>query len=270
MRLINWILLFMLITQTKSIQGLSINKNKETSFLVCYGKLDPNAIKGYGCLILEGAHYTSEDIKIFKKNNKKVLAYISLGEVHPSVCYFKKIRPYTFGGNKIWNGKYLDIAKPEAKNILVDAMSVLLDKGFEGLFIDNMDNYTIYGPMLEQRRHLIKLLKIMKEEFPKAFFIQNSGMLLLKETAPFVNALAIESLATDYNFKNKAYRLRDNKAFLIRKQNIIQSVSNIDIPVFVIEYADTPSLYYEVKERLECSAWNYFVAPIDLQTILNF
>ncbi len=268
MRPINLMFFIMVIFNTNYTFSNSLVKNKD--FIICYGKLNPKEVKGYNYVILEAQHYTREDITIFKNNNKSILAYISLGEVHPSVPYYKEMMPNTFGKNEIWGGNYLNLEKEETQKILIKAMGNLFDLGFDGVFLDNIDNFTIYGPMKDQADDLINFLKRIKQEFPSSFLMQNAGLSLLKDTSIYVNSLLIESVATAYDFENKKYKLRSKKDFIYRKEELERTTLQTNIPILIIEYVDSKKLCRKVKNRIKNKGWSYFFAKIDLQTLSNY
>ena len=72
-----------------NVFGNGIIKN---SVLVCYGRLEPETIKGYKYVILESQYYNIYEIQIIKSQNEKVVAYISLGEVNANSQYFNHLK----------------------------------------------------------------------------------------------------------------------------------------------------------------------------------
>jgi hypothetical protein len=112
---------------------------------------------------------------------------------------------------------------------------------------------------------------MIKEKYPNKSFIQNAGLDLIAETTNYVDAIAIESIATDYSFKQKKYSLREKSQYETL-MNRLQSIhAKYDEPILLIEYANsTPSLAKQVEDRIKNSDFEYFVGNIDLQSIPNF
>ena len=216
---------------------------KKNTVLVCYGKMKPELVKNYKYIILESKHYLPSNIRVLKSQNEKVFAYISLGEVNKNAPHY------------------------EILMILVDE---LFAKGYDGLFLDNFDNFTIHGPQKEQKTAIVNLLKMIKEKYPNKSFIQNAGLDLIAETTNYVDAIAIESIATDYSFKQKKYSLREKSQYEAL-MNRLQSIhTTYDEPILLIEYANTPTLAKQVENRIKNSDFEYFIGNIDLQSIPNF
>lgn len=242
----------------------------KSTVLVCYGRLDPEDIKGYSYVILESQFYNIYEIRKIKSQNEKVVAYISLGEVNANAPHFDELRAHTTGKNEIWDSYYLDLKSEKTVATLMRIMDRMIEKGYDGLFLDNIDNYTAFGPQPTQKDDLIKLLKNMSDTYPDKIFIQNAGLELAPETAPYVDALLMESVATNYTFDDKTYKLRSEADFraYVSKLETINKKQNL--PIILVEYADTEKLYKQVVHRIKPLGFDYFIGSIDLQAIPTF
>ena len=145
-----------------------------------------------------------------------------------------------------------------------------LDKGFDGLFLDNIDNYSSFGPQKNQRKELIELIKKIKKQYPKHLLIQNSGAELIEDTNKYVDVILFESVATNFSFKDNVYKLREIKDYTAYLERLKAIHSKFKLPVILVEYADNQKLYSEVINRLASTNFEYFIGKIDLQTIPNF
>ena len=252
------------------VTNFMTNDMKKSTVLVCYGKMKPELIKGYHYVILEATQYTEKDVKIFQSQNDKIFAYISLGEVNQYATHYKELKKNTIGKNAIWNSYYLDLKSPKTITVLMAIVDEMFTKGYDGLFLDNIDNFTIHGPQKEQKEELVQLLKKIRQKYPNKQFIQNAGLDLVAETAASINAIAIESVATDYNFTNKKYGLRDQNHFESQMNRLKLVNETYKIPVLLIEYSDSEQLSEQVMDRIAASEFEYFIGNIDLQHVPTF
>jgi len=236
--------------------------------LFCYGDFYPEQIKGYTYVIVESLHFSREDIHILKQNNTYVFAYISLGEVNKDGILYNKIEPYVLEKNEIWNSYVIDIENKETYAALKrEFIYNLEEQGYDGMFLDNIDNYTIYGPTPEKKETLIHFLKEINELYPSKQLMQNAGLLITEETNPYIDFIAIESIATNYDFDKSNYRLRKEKDFLEMLSELKSIHKKYDLPIILIEYAITKPLYKKVAKRVKPTGWPYFIGNIDLQNI---
>ena len=255
-----------LILLTNSFQ----NDMKKSSVLVCYGKLNPESVKGYKYVIVESKHYFPSNIRVLKAKNTKVFAYISLGEVNANAPPFNELKKNTLGKNKIWDSYYLDLNSEKTTATLMGIIDEIFANGYDGLFLDNFDNFTIHSPQKGQHEAVIALLKKIKEKYPTKMFIQNAGLDLISESSKYINDIALESVASSYDFKTKTYNLREKAQFEEYLNRIKFLNEKYKIPFILIEYADTSLLENQIVDRIGSADMDYFIGNIDLQKLPNF
>jgi len=266
MRLIK---MFLFILPSILVPGAFAAVSKATT-LVCYGRLNPESIQGYGCVILESEHYTGAEIRKIKLQNEKVLAYISLGEVNKNAKHYPLLKNNTLGKNTIWDSYYLNLKEPKTTQILMQIITDAIDMGYDGFFLDNLDNYTKFGPQPDQKAEVVALLKTIFEKYPHFTFLQNAGLELIDETAPYIDGLVIESIATNYTFNDKKYKLRNEADYENYTEKLKTIKSTYNLPITLIEYADTAALRDAVEKRIKNLGFEYFIGNINLQTIPQF
>jgi hypothetical protein len=267
MRLIK---MFLFILPSVWFQDAFATVAARNSVLVCYGKLDPETIKGYSYVILEAQHYNIYELRKIKSQNEKVLAYISLGEVNGNAVHYDLLKNNTLGKNEIWDSYYINLKSEKTIDILMGIISEKLEMGYDGFFLDNIDNFNSFGTQPDQKPELLTLMRKIHETWPKHTFLQNAGLEMVSETAPYVDAIIIESIASDYTFNDKNYKLRDEQGF----QNYVEKLKAIKkdyhLPVILIEYADTVALRDAIEKRIKPLGFDYFIGNISLQTIPEF
>lgn len=267
MQLIKFLLVMAIVFWISDAFGNNVAKK---SVLVCYGRLEPESIKGYDYLIIESQHYDIYEVRRLKLQNEKVFAYVSLGEINENSPYFPLFKDEVSKKNEIWNSYYLNLESPKTVESLKRIIRDILAMGYDGMFLDNIDNYGSYGPQSMQKEALIEFLKELKDEFPDRSFIQNAGIDLLDQTSPYVLAVVVESVATDYDFDSKLYRLRDKQQFEERLKNLDSVRKKSKLPFILIEYADSKSLCEAIMKRLKSSGFDLFIGNISLQAIPEF
>ena len=243
---------------------------KNGDILICYGKLVPGAINGYSSVILEPIYYSSEDIKKIKLRNGKVFAYISLGEVSKDAPHYAFLKDDTLGKNELWNSYYLNLKSEKTITILSNIIDNLFTSGYDGLFLDNVDNFTVFGPQKDQKNELVNLIKFIRTNYPDKQLIQNAGLEIISETCFYISAIVIESVASNYNLNSKKYGLRNRIEFenKILQLNIINKAYKL--PIILVEYAHTKELYTSIKKRIIPTKYPYFIGYIELQVIPKF
>ena len=267
MRHISIIIMGLLFTATSCMPAQSI---KNTS-LVCYGDFLLDQVNDMEYVIVEPQFFSPSDVRQLKQQNEKVLAYISLGEINKSAASYPEIKEETLDYNKIWNSYVIDIAAPKTRAVLLENIVRHLElQGFDGLFLDNIDNYTIYGPTPHRAEELYAFLKEIKSRFSKSVIMQNAGLLITDQTAPYIDAIAIESVASDYDFKENEYQMRSTKVFKERMSDVQSVHLEHQIPFLLIEYAATKKMRNQIHKKLKKYDLPVFVGQIDLQKFPEF
>jgi uncharacterized protein (TIGR01370 family) len=244
-------------------------KNQETLF-ICYGKLNPKSVVGYKYVILESSFYTSVEIQQFKENNETIFAYLSLGEVNQYSKLYDRLKSTFIGENDNWNSFLLNLDLEITTTILAESIDEYIKLGYHGIFFDNLDNFGIHGKQTAQKNSLLAFIKNMKSQYPNHLFIQNAGLEFIDFTYPLVDAVLVESVASHFDFSTSTYQLRPEEEFKVRLDTLDMIHNQYEIPVLLVEYANSQERYNCIQDRLEPSEIPYFVGMIDLQTKPNF
>ena len=247
--------------------GNGINKN---SVFVCYGRLEPESIKGYSYVILESKYYTFYEVQRIKSQNEKVVAYISLGEISDNSNYFQQFNSDFSGKNDVWNSHYLNLKSEKTLEILMKMVDNIFANGYDGLFLDNIDNFSDFGPQSNQKPEVIQLIKKIKTDYFDHILIQNAGLELINETGQYIDSVVVESVASNYTFDDKSYKLRDEFEFDAYVNKLVSIKKQYNLPILLIEYANTIPLRNAIEKRIKPSRFDYFIGNINLQSIPKF
>lgn len=240
-------------------------EQKEDKVLICYAKLKPELIKGYNMLIVEPKHYLPSNVRVFKKQNEEIFAYISLGEVNTNADHYAKVAQFTSGKNEQWDSHYLNLDSPQTIKVLLDIVAHIFATGYDGLFLDNIDNFTQFGPQKKQHQAVVELIKKIKKLYPNKKLIQNAGLELVPETAPYISSVAIESVASNYDFKHQTYQLSDDERWSNLRTAVLDTKYKYKKNILLIEYADNVPLKQAIIDRVDDLDCSLFIGTIDLQ-----
>ena len=247
--------------------GNGINKN---SVFVCYGRLEPESIKGYSYVILESKYYTFYEVHRIKSQNEKVVAYISLGEINENSAYFQQFNSDFSGKNEVWNSHYLNLKSEKTIALLMKMVDNILANGYDGLFLDNIDNFSDYGPQSNQKALVVQLIKRIKTDYFNHILIQNAGLEFINETGQYIDSIVVESVASNFTFEDNSYKLRDEFEFETYFSKLVSIKNQYHLPILLIEYANTIQLRDAIEKRIKPSRFDYFIGNINLQTSPKF
>jgi hypothetical protein len=181
-----------------------------------------------------------------KERGSLVLMYVSLGEVNTAHPEFAGIarEPWVLSPNPNWpDARRLDVRAPGYERWLLDRVvpsalagpvnGLFLDTADTALELERSDPARYRGAAAALERVLVEL----KRRNPRAILLLNGGLPLAERLPGVVDAVALESIWTDYDFKARTYRARpaaDAEARAAR----LEPVTALGLPVFTLEYAD--------------------------------
>ncbi len=257
-------------------QAVSSHADHPRSWAAVYGKHAATAALAQpDWLVLEPDH--GWRLATFKRPGQRVLAYLSLGEVHESRDYFQALaanRGALLGRNPHWPGAWR--VNPEHtvwRDMLVERLvGSFLAMGYDGLFLDTLDA----AEELERskalpgaRQAMIDLVALIHARYPQARIVANGGLALVPAIVPCLSAFAVESIVTDYDFERKAYRWRQASEARSRVAEFQALQHQYGLPVLVLEYRPAGDRVGRVRATTAMRAAGFvpFVSGIDLDQL---
>ena len=184
-------------------------------------------------------------LPLVKRHGSLVLAYVSLGEIntqHPEFAAIAR-EPWVLAANPSWpDARGLDVTAPAYERWLLDrVVPAALAGPVNGLFLDTADSALERERSEPQRyrgteRALERVLTALKRRNPRALLLLNGGLPLAERLPEVIDGVALESIWTDYDFKNKTYLVRP-AAEAEARAALLGPVTALGLPVFTIEYA---------------------------------
>ncbi len=184
-------------------------------------------------------------LPLVKRHGSLVLAYVSLGEInthHPEFAAIAR-EPWVLAANPAWpDARGLYVTAPAYERWLLDRIvPAALAGPVNGLFLDTADS-ALERERAEPRRYagsgraLERVLTELKRRNPRALLMINGGLPLAERLPDVVDAVALESIWTDYDFKKRTYLVRPPDEAEARAR-LLQPIAALGLPVFTIEYA---------------------------------
>jgi cysteinyl-tRNA synthetase, unknown class len=208
-----------------------------------------------------------------------VLAYLCVGEADTKRWYWpEKWRqnvpawigpenPKWLGSRSVqyWNSHWRELVY-EGDNSVLD---VILDAGFDGVFLDRMDGYGDWG---SDARALDSMADLVADVAVKArardpgfiFMMQNAEALLLhQKLVAVIDAHNKESLLTGLSQANMRNKPEDVDWSL----SYLRPLQEIGVPTFATEYVSDQGLRNEVQSRLTELGFVPFFATLGLNRL---
>ncbi len=215
----------------------SLKLKRPIAFYYGFGKL--SALASYRRVVLQPSHYTSDDLAWLKMRGVEPIAYISLGEdAGPPAEWHRSKR------NTNWQTKYVKLSSVGwRQHVCIQAKSYL-QKGFTGFFLDTLDVIDLYP---EDRRWMVEMVTNLRTIVKQGPLVANRGFSLMKELSYLVDAVVFEAFSTRWTENDEYTPLTVNE--LNWTAVIADELKKMDIPIYALDYADSPMLKAFAKRR---------------------
>ncbi|HEU4620703.1 MAG TPA: endo alpha-1,4 polygalactosaminidase, partial [Burkholderiaceae bacterium] len=179
-----------------------------------YGEQPPlDELRVFDVVVVDPDH--DVDPRAYSRRNgdrSRLYAYVSVGEANPARGYFQAMKPQWFAAsNPAFGTRVIDQTAPGWNEFFLDRIvAPLVERGFQGLFLDTLDSYQLLAKTdtqrAEQERAMVGLIRALRARYPELRLIFNRGFEILPEVAEHVQAVAAESLMRGWNPVTNTYR----------------------------------------------------------------
>ena len=245
------------------------------SFVIYYGSEEgAEAFRSFDLVVLESSY--SKIVGALKRENKIVLAYLSLGEVNSSRSYFPylKGRKLLLENNPNWPGAFLiDIRNPEWGTYVVETLiPAILREGFDGIFIDTLDSpiekeRVNPGKFKGMKNSAVSIIEKARHSYPNMKIMLNRAYGIAPDVAPHIDYILGESVCNTYDFNTKKYSPVDDKSYG-NQLKILADVKkkNPALKVISLDYCDDKdrSRRREIYRKQKKNGFIPYITTIDL------
>jgi len=209
-----------------------------------------------------------------------LLGYVSVGEVESHRSFFTDVQAegILLQENQNWKGSYfVDLRdKRWPKRMLEQIIPKVIGQGFNGLFLDTLDNAIELERIDAQKYAGMKsaaaaLVRDIRSRYPALTIMMNRGYELLPEVERDIDMVLGESVFTSYDFNTCKYQRVPRDTYLSQVRILKEAQRRRPgLKVFTLDYWNPEDLA-EIQRiyRIERSnGFNPYVATINLDRII--
>lgn len=226
---------------------------------------DVMKLKGYDTIVIDAQYFTKSQIKKLKKSGFTVYSYLNIGSVENFRSYYKKYEKYTMGEYEHWEEeRWVDVSEKEWQNfILKNLAPKILNKGVDGLFIDNVDVYYNF-----KRNDIFNgVTKILKGLKKMGTYVSiNGGDVYVTKyiskygnPSPVMDAVNQETVFSAIDWEHNKFgknKSSERKYF----QKYIEKVASYGLDVYLLEYTKDADLIKKIKKYCANKGFSYYAS----------
>lgn len=163
------------------------------------------SLSGYRVVVVDGEGTRADAVAALQADGATVLAYLSAGTVEPGRPWFATAESegWLLEYWDDWDEWYADVSEPGLRDLVVGEARRELDKGFDGLFLDNTDMVEAHSA---QRAGMVELVADLDELAGdgRLVFAQN-GDPIAAGIAAHLDGWNREDVSSTYDFDAESY-----------------------------------------------------------------
>jgi uncharacterized protein (TIGR01370 family) len=164
------------------------------------GASAPAKLAGYDLVVVDGSTPASR-VKRLRAQGSIVLGYLSVGTIEPYRSWFPAAKRYRLERWDDWGEWYADVAQPGFRDLIAKRVApAIMRRGFDGLFLDNVDMIDQHRAQTAGMRKLVARLAAR----PGYLFAQN-GDEIIDPFLPYLDGWNREDVSRSYDFDGKRY-----------------------------------------------------------------
>jgi hypothetical protein len=255
------------------------------SYYCYYGSDKVEALSKFDFVILHAPAATRETVTQLRDRGVVTIGYISCGEDETlrtgdgagpggkASWYFDKDKDGKPDTHPVWKSIYTNSADPKWRADRVrEAKRLITDVGFDGIFLDTVDDVTVYPETFDG---MVELINDFRRELPDTPIVMNQSWELLLKVAPIIDGVMLEGFSTSYDFETKSYRRNpakwDDDGLAAVRKYVEPARREHPFQVIVLDYAkpEQTELIQQAADRAATFKFLHAVAPVSLDEVYN-
>ncbi len=246
---------------------------------VYYADREPTrAFDPYDLLVLDSRHHPP--LRPLKDRGKTLLGYISVGEVETHRPWHDRVKGWGLldQENPNWPGSfYVDLRDRRwVKLVVEELVPALLRAGFDGVFLDTLDN----PPHLERTdpkrwagmtEAAARLVATLRTNWPHVPIMQNRAYEILPQTARMIDYALGESVFAGWDFAAKKPHRQSEEDYRFQVEALTAARAlNPALGVMTLDYwdpADSAGLR-AIYARQRANGFSPYVSVVELDRLV--
>lgn len=164
------------------------------------GASAPARLAGYDLVIVDGSTPTTR-VRRLRAQGAAVLGYLSVGTIERYRPWYPAAKPFRLDYWGDWGEWYADVSAPGFRSLIAGRVAPrIMRRGFDGLFLDNVDMIEEHRSQAVGMRALVRRLA----RGPGLLFAQN-GDAIIEPFLPWLDGWNREDVSRTYDFDGERY-----------------------------------------------------------------
>jgi endo-alpha-1,4-polygalactosaminidase (GH114 family) len=209
------------------------------AFAIGSGTLNGDLAARYGAydlVVLDGQEARARQVRAVGASGGIALAYLSVGTIERWRPWYRKLKRYRLEAWKRWQGEFFARVRKRGfrRQIANRIAPALLEKGFDGLFLDNVDMIEGHRRQRHGMRRLVRRLGRLVHRRGGYLFTQN-GFHVIGPSIRHLDGWNREEVTRSYDFDRDRY-VRRRERQIAAAQDELRAVADRGLLVTATDY----------------------------------
>jgi uncharacterized protein (TIGR01370 family) len=223
----------------------------------------------FDLVVVDGEEARADEIAAMRAGGSVVLGYLSVGTVESWRSWYGRAKRYRLEAWKDWKDEWFaNVNRPGLRRLLARRIApALLDKGFDGLFLDNTDMIESHRSRTPGMRKLVGALGALSDLRGTLLFAQNGAGVIGPMLANY-DGWNREDVSWSYDFDHGRYQAQ-RPAAVAQAQAELREIAVAGLLVTTTDYVaegDMPAALESVANGCAAGALPY-VSDIGLKRV---
>ena len=219
----------------------------------------------YSTVVIDAQYFSSESVQKIKDNNQTIYSYLNIGSIENFRPYYDQFQDLIIGEYQHWEEeRWIDVSAPRWQNFVLNDLSVsILNKGVDGLFIDNTDVFYEFDENISYFHGLNNMLTELKK---RTYICINGGDIFVKRYLnqygsldPILDGVNQETVFSKINWEDNTFSENTREEVNYYKE-YVETVAKTKKDVYLLEYTPDDNLKEKIASYCQEKGFKYYIS----------
>lgn len=239
----------------------------ETSYGVFLGASneDIDYMLQYDEIVIDAQYFTDNEISYMKSKGKVIYSYLNVGSIEDFRDYYDDYKDLTLGDYENWDEeRWIDVSNKDWQDFVINNLAyTILNKGIDGLFIDNVDVYYNYknDDIFNGLTYILKELKKMTytlinggDEYVMEYYERYNNI------TDIISGVNQETVFSKINWDREDSFSKNDKSETEYFMEYVEFIGSHEGDVYLLEYSRDNALINTIYDYCNEHNFRYYVS----------
>jgi len=239
----------------------------ETSYGVFLGASneDIDYMLQYDEIVIDAQYFTDNEISYMKSKGKVIYSYLNVGSIEDFRDYYDDYKDLTLGDYENWDEeRWIDVSNKDWQDFVINNLAYnIINKGIDGLFIDNVDVYYNYknDDIFNGLTYILKELKKMTytlinggDEYVMEYYERYNNI------TDIMSGVNQETVFSKINWDREDSFSKNDKSETEYFMEYVEFIGSHEGDVYLLEYSRDNALINTIYDYCNKHNFKYYVS----------